>query len=613
MGFVRRISIRPEQATGTCLLLLFFLAPGAYLLVRLPEIPWAQLSCFLLLGIATVIACIPVAPIHLPKRRIWFITALFVLPALVSQLANPFIKQQLLYDIYGEMPSILWLLFPLVFLLSASLSINRWLRFAIKTLVIVGMLLLMISVGQRLAGMWVSVFGSVAYSISAFTPLPPLLLWLSFIEKKQTLLWRTAALLSTLAIAYLSYGLLGILAAIFLFLFCLALAPQLCGIPEGTARIWLRRGASIAVAGLILAICLVLTPVVSQHFLNQQQLSTFGTNVRSRVELSYGAQRMFFARPFFGWGPAGYRLNAVRFLNAEIFADTASLGSDPLAYSPPSPHSLLWEVLTRVGIVGALAFGLAAVLWWREFQSKKKDEPRDIVALRNATAIATFSWLATLLVTPQHFASSFLGVACAGLTIAPLARTRDKKGRDFPFDRLLVIGRIALIVLVGFALFGLVRQQAGIAASETLVSDANEDLARLEQIAEVVPNHPLLERRMIDDRLLTCDTLDENNALLAEALVSPGYISDFGPNLVNFARLGMDNLEQFDSDDVSAIRPLLARAEELMPDTPALLGERLHVALIVGNTKGIQEAAKQFRPVARLYPLGKGYLSRISE
>jgi hypothetical protein len=611
---------------------LLFLAPGAFLVTKLPKVPLAQLSFVTVACIGVFLLISGLVPTQIPQKQTLLIVALLTVPALISWLANAYSFQEFFYDVYGEMPLVLWLAFPLTFLLSAATRLGKWTKPAVKLVVIVGALLLSISAFQRFWLPWINVFGSVAYSISAFIPLPFFMLWFARVETKQRLWWRIGAGISVLAIAYISYGLLGIFSVSAALCIAAAVCPGLLG-ATGTRVIWLKRLGIAATLILALAVCATLTPAVSKHLIPPAQVSSLSKNIRSRIELSYGAQRMLGARPLLGWGPAGYRFAAVRFLNAEIFDDTGSLGSEPTAYSPPSPHSLIWEVLTRLGIVGALALIVAAILWWKVKEKLTEGEPADIVLLRQAAAAAALAYLFSLLVTPMHFASGLFGAACAGIAIAPLAtkptssapaKSGESGVRSVPVSpaqqKSLAHFKSAWLIPTAKALTSLallaflyvfLTHQLGILASEKTVRSANEDLVRLERIKHDVPRHPLFERRTFDCRLLICDTVEENNTILTEALAAPGYVSAFGPNLINFARIGMNNLEQFNSTDLNVIATVLDKAETLTPETPALLGERLHYALIQGDQVAITQAANAFRPKAHLYEPGKTYLAKL--
>ncbi len=98
---------------------------------------------------------------------------------------------------------------------------------------------------------------------------------------------------------------------------------------------------ALSLAGLMVAgLVFVQVPALSGRWVNAE---VFGSqrNLVSRVYLWQGAQQMLAARPVLGFGPSGYRVWAVDYLNPDAHDVGADLygNTDPTVYSAQSPHS----------------------------------------------------------------------------------------------------------------------------------------------------------------------------------------------------------------------------------------------------------------------------------
>lgn len=610
----------------TVFLLAAFLAPGAWIIVTIPSPEKAQLCFVLATLVCLALVCVKALPLRRPSPRALLAAGFIVAAFLLALLTNIFPAQQFLYDLYGEMPGFVWLCYPVVFLLAASIGLGAWARPALRVVTLVGLLLVAVALFQRFTTPWVTVFGSSAYNVSALIALPVLALWLATTESRARYVWawRLAALLSAVAIALISYGLLGIFAVIALALLIAALRPQLLGLPSARAYKVVQLGGRIALALLALALVVVLLPQTSGLLVNRTNLAGLGSTVGSRMEFSYGAEAMTAQRPLTGFGPAGYRFSAYRYLDKWLYGDTGTIGADPIAYSPPSPHSLPWEAVTRLGLIGALALLAAAVFWLREVQdhtgllklqkarqnanpaastrNKKTSAaaiapaPDPLIDLRAACAIAALAWLLSLFVTPMHFASGLLGAALAGLACARPQLT-GVDALSLPSAGKIAARVLACAALVVVAVL-VARQQIALASAQTVVATTGDDLARLERVAKVAPGQPMIERRLLEDRLmLASDTASLQSAIKA-VQTAPGYITDFTPDATLFAQIIMDQMSALKLSDptmTAAVSDLLDRAASVGPPTPALLGERLRLALISGDTAAQQQAKAQVR------------------
>jgi hypothetical protein len=606
--------------SAACLALL--LAPGAWRVLSLPDSAIAQL-CVLLTALA--LSALTVSGV-LPRLKLSLALGLCVLlpvaALLLSWLRNDFRLEQLRYDLYGEMPLLIWLCYPLVFALVLLWGMRKETKTAITALALAGLLLIAAGVFQRLTGQWIAVFGSVAYAVPALIGLPPLLLWLAAVDKQRALVWRLAALAATAGILLMSYGFLSLLGLAALLLLLCLLCPQLL-LPARLSKRWLRRlrlVAGVALALLVAALIFVLVPAFSGSIISRTRAQGLGDSFASRIEMAWGAQAMLAKRPLTGFGPAGYRFSALRFLDPAIFTLTGSIGTDPVAYSPPSPHCLIWELLTRRGVVGTLLCAAAAVLWCQELRRRLKADPPSVSTLRAAAAASSLAAGVTLMATPFHFASGFLPTLLAALAIAPIPPSQKSSVRSQTPRTLAVslralgtgaglLSLAAVLLCCGTAGF-LIAQQTAINKIDQPFSDPAAYALRMEALRATIGSHPLLERRILDARLLAAADADAAQTLMKEALAqtTPRSVRDFGPNLVQFAELGMHKLSGDSAADTTAAAALLVRAQQLMPVTPALTGERLHLALLQGNSAEIAAARKEFLPVRGLYALGEAYL-----
>ena len=591
--------------TTTVFLLLAFLAPGAWLITTIPALEKGQL-CFLLATLACVaLVCARLVPLRRPAKGALIAAGAMTLAFLLALMTNAFPFQQFFYDLYGEMPGYLWLCYPVIFLLAASIGLGRWVRPALRVVTLIGLLLIVVALYQHFFLPWVTVFGSVAYNVSALIPIPVVALWLATVEAdlRAKILWRVAALVAAVAIAVISYGMLGIFAVIGLVLLIAAIRPQLFGLSEGRLCDGARIGGRIALALLIITLIAALLPPVSGLSVKRQDLASLGSTVGSRMEFTYGAQAMVAQRPLTGYGPAGYRFSSYRFISNWLYGETGSIGSDPTAYSPPSPHSLPWEVLARLGLIGGAALLVAGWFWLRDsagvaglLRRKMPEESTgsaDIfLDLRAACVIAAMAWLLSLFATPMHFASGLLGAALAGFACAR-PQAEGMEALSLPSVGKTIARSAALVALVVIAVF-FVRQQSALSSSHGLSITTAGDQTLLEGVAKTAPGNPLVERRILQDQLVLASNVQELNAQIRAVQAAPGYITDFTPNATLFAQIALSRMQALkttDAANISAVTVLLKQAASAGPVTPALLGEQLHLAQVSGNAAAVKQAA----------------------
>jgi hypothetical protein len=285
---------------------------------------------------------------------------------------------------------------------------------------------------------------------------------------------------------------------------------------------------------------------------------------------------------------------------------------------------LHWELLTRLGWGGTTLVAAAAVLWCLELRRRLKNDPSDVALLRRAAAAAALAAGVSLLATPFHFASGLSATLMAALAIAPLdfsarhaavSGAQPRHGGIDPASQTSLIAGNVLRAIVAIACLlsvaPLISQQRAVGRIDQPFADAAAYQNRMETLRDTIPGHPLLERKILDVRLLQATEPQERAALMEETLTetSPAYVRDFGPNLVQFAQLGMGSVDESATILAAPAAALLQRAGTLMHATPALVAERLHLALLKGEKQELDVLISDFQPLSALYPLGQDYLT----
>lgn len=584
---------------------LAFLAPGAWMAVTLPPQPIAQ---FLFMASAAAIvtaAGLGLVDVRRPLRPLSYAIAALCLVALMSLAMNRFPLQQAAFDLYGEMPGLMWLAYPAVFLAAAAVSFGRSVRDAVKAVVFAGAALVAIMVIWRWANGFVTTFGSPAYSVPAIAPVAFLALGLARTSREHAKEYRLLSAATAAGLMYAGGGLSAVFMVATGLVLTLTFAPELLGIPDRFTRLARSAGAVSSVL-MIAALVMVEFPAVGSLVLPLDALKTGEQTVATRIHLWEAAQRMFVERPVLGWGPAGYRFSAVEYYDPAVYSYIGGAGFDPTAYSAPSPHSLIWEVLTRLGIAGAVGLFVVGTVWIRGIAARVSGEPSAQAALRKALAIGAGAYFVTLLVTPTHFASGLLGVFVAGLAVAPSAGT-SSAGEVARPPRAWKLGCIVLaLVFVGWGAWRMVGLQAG----SIVGSDLAGDTARVERAHAIMPGEPLNERRRLELALYAATTPDELSSARLSVDAAPGYITGYAPNLVNFAAVGLAMNDQMGTADVSWERGLLDRAQLLVPGLPSLAAERLHLAIIESDLEALPGAIEEAQAFGATYPYTADYVTR---
>ncbi|MDP2401183.1 MAG: hypothetical protein Q8M66_04325, partial [Actinomycetota bacterium] len=373
MRYYLLMSARPSKSGAardgyalTALSMLAFLSPGAWLLVRLPPPPVAQ-ALHLLAAAAWFSALVWRPSLFGRLGRGPAIAVLLVVGAAFASLsvgAHP--VQQLLYDLYAEMPLMLWLIYPAVFLVAARVVYGSGMQQALRAVFAAGLLLVGIMVLWRWQVGFVTTFGSPAFSVPALAPLPFLALGLGSLSPRHVWRYRAAAAFLAVGLLFSTAGLSSFFAMGAGILFTLAFAPGLLGITGKRLAGAARMTGRVFLVGAFVATLFAQVPALTSRVLDVEAAIDTEQSIATRLYLWQGAEEMAVQRPLLGYGPAGYRFHAVEFYDPGVFPYIAAIGMDPIAYSAPSPHSLPWEAVTRLGIVGLLVLmGLLGV-WLRE-------------------------------------------------------------------------------------------------------------------------------------------------------------------------------------------------------------------------------------------------------
>lgn len=611
---MKKSPLKKSHATSvtpiSVLVVAAFLAPGAWLVAGLPPVEWSQ---FLQAGTAAawlIAAGLGLVALLRMDRFVAITAGVLVVVAIVSAVVAGDFVQALFYDIYGDMPLIQWFALSILFLVGASLAIDGGVVRGLQGVVIAGSLLAAFMIVWDLLpdrGFSI-VFGSSAYSVPAMAPLIPVALALGVADARRIGLWRGLAALIGFAVAVSSGSLMGTIAVVFALVAVVAFEPALLGVPEKLRH----RARRVAVAGVVLAVAGMLffsIPALSGSILGEDRADSYGASIASRVYLWNGAQRMFAEQPLLGFGPSGYRLNAVEYLDAGVFPSIARLGGDPIAYSPPSPHSLLWDVLTRLGIVGLAAFLALVGSGASSFVRASRSEQGQRALMRRAIAAGASVYLFALMTTPIHFASGLLGALLCGLAVSPVVvRPTDKRKSTPPTDA----DRRWYLVGAGVALLA-VASWLAIGNSTASIDDA-QDLqtvrSRVESAASIIPGHPMNERRRLEVAFLMASDEPSRAAARAAIDAAPDYIHDYLPNLAMFAQIGLNAADESGRTDVSWEAEKLGLAATGVGHTPVVIAENLHLALVEGDIDAIRQAYEPAAAIRESFPAVEDYVVR---
>lgn len=593
-------------------LVLAFVSSGAWLIVRLPPIPIAKATNLATAGLWALVFGLGLLRFRAPERRILWALLAVASAIAVSYLAAGSLVPTAVYDLFAEMPLVQWLAFPLVFVLASGMVAKREaIEVGLTAIVALGVVLVSaIGVSQVLTNSY-GTFGSSAYSTTALAPLIPVAAGLASTRQG----WRRIAFYAASAyiaavLAFFAGSTMSTVAALFAVAVSVGLHPALRATKVVGLRV-LRHlvlgGAGLLVAGLVF----VQLPVLSGSVLDAKTLSRFDKNVVSRVYLWKGAQTMFAARPILGFGPSGYRLHAVEYLDPATFQFGADApGSiDPTIYSPQSPHSFPWEIATRLGAVGLLAFAALLVSWATLMVRRLRDTGDPVAELQLTLGAAFVVALFALLVNPVLFAIGLFPAAAAGLAVSTGLGADDRSAAVVSrwFRPVCLITGAAV---VASAIWLGVGEWRALQASS---ADPVASILGYERALEVIPAHPLTERRLLESRLLVATNATQVQAAQAAVDAAPSYMLGYAPNAVNFAAHSLAQAERTGRTGLAWEQGLLDRAAAVLPPIPSLVAERLHIAVLSADADAVRKAMPDAKTWGTPYPYTAAYLKAAEQ
>lgn len=587
-----------------------FVAPGAWLVVTLPPVPIAKA-----LNLLTVAAWLLAFGLGLvrwvrPERRVMWAVAAVLASVAASLVLGGSWFQVVFYDLYANMPLVQWLAFPLVFVLAAGIACDRpRLESALAVVVLFGAVLAGVEAFQQFTTGTPRVFGSTGYSTAALAPLIPLgaVLAASRGGAMRVALYAAAALIA-LDVGLWAGSTMGAIATAFAVLLALAAHPVVRS-PVSGGRRAVRVGALVAAAGMVLVMLFAQVPALSGRWISPDTLGSGGTSVASRLYMWQGAQHMVVERPAFGYGPSGYRMAAVEYLPAEALQYGADRQGniDPTVYSPQSPHSLLWEAGTRLGLIGVAALLALLGIWAASVAGRLRSDAAGS-PLRRALAAAFVTAAFALSVDPLIFAVGLFAPVAAGLAIAPLgvSDVGERGVRPWVPAAMAVSGVLVAVVAVWLGV-----------GEWRLVTAGSDDTAQmrasLQSALAVMPGHPQAERQLWEIDLLMASSDAEAAAVQTGVDGAPTCIAGFAPNLVSLATYSLTQAERTGRSDLSWEAGLLDEAAERTPPIPSLVAERLRLAVMIGDPATIEAALAEAERWGGPYPFTEAYIGRAQD
>lgn len=588
------------------LIVLAFVSSGAWMVTRLPPVPAAKALQLGAVGIWLIVFAAGWVRHGSPDRRVSAGLAAVLTAVALSYIAGGWFFQVAFYDLYANMPLVQWLAFPMVFVLAARMMLEeRTLRGALGIVVGIGVLISATMIYQQLTTNANWVFGTTAYSITALVPLIPVAAGLGLAASGAwRWAWLCASVFVSAALAFFSASLMGALAVAFAVLVTLAVWPaSVDRRARGLKPI--RLGAASMAVLMLAGVLFAQVPALSGRWVSPDAFDS--PSLVSRTQLWAGAQDMVAERPVLGFGPSGYRVSAVEYLDPELFQFGPDVeGSiDPTVYSPQSPHSILWEILTRLGLVGLVAFVALAAAWVSALAARLgRRGPAH--GLRMALAAGFLSALVAMLTNPVVFPIGLFAAVSAGLAVAPLS-SAEPDGDSMPSRRFRQATGVSGLIVVAVSVWLFVGEWRAYTAP---ADDPFAAIAAHESTLRVLPSHPTTTRRLLETRLLVAADGSEVRVAQGDVDAAPAYISEYAPNLVSLAAYSLAQAERTGRSDIDWERDLLARAADRLPPIPSLVAEELHAALLVGDPEAVRAAIPDARRWGGPYPLTEGYLQR---
>ncbi|TDB39573.1 MAG: O-antigen ligase family protein [Actinobacteria bacterium] len=589
------------------LLLAAFVAPGAWFVTHIPPAPAAKLLMLVTAGLWFGSGALGIYSFRRIDRRVRFALAALLVAVAASFVAGGWLYEVAFFDLFADMPLVAWLAFPAVFALASGMHVRAdAVRMSAATVVVVGVLLALVMAFQFLTTGTSHVFGSSAYSVTALVPVVPLAVGLGLdAHGPRRVAWLTGAGLVLVSLGAFSGALTGTVAAAF----SGVVSTAILGVALGGTRGRVMRTIGVVLAALAVAgMLFVQVPALSSRWVNPQSMGAFGKNVVSRTYMWSGAQEMLLARPLLGFGPSGYRLHAAEYLAPEAlqFGPDIAGNADPTVYSPQSPHSILWEIATRLGVVGLLAFAGLLATWLSAVIGLVAS--KDMATLRTALAAGFLAAIFATLVNPVLFPIGLLSTAIAGLSIAPVASETTREPAPAARSRALyaVLG-VAVIVAAVWLYAGEWRTYTADSNNASVLIDTYESALR------ITPGQPTATRLLLDAELFSATDDASMRAIQARIDAGPDYMLKFAPNAVDLVAYSLMQAERTGRTDVSWEQATLDRAASVLPPIPSLVAEQLHIALITGDERAVGAALPAVRQWGRLYPYSDTYIRRAEE
>ncbi len=605
----RGATVGLASATPPVLVVLAFVSSGAWWFFTLPPAPIAKALNLVTLALWLAAFGLGLVVFVRPDRRLlWALGAVLVSIGLSFVVGGSHFAVAF-YDLYADMPLVQWLAFPVMFLLAAGMRTDRSrLERGLSVVVALGAVFCVILTYQQLTIGVSWVFGSSSYAVTALAALIPVAVWLGSSRRGVArAAWYACAAVIAIALGVVSRSSMGALAVGFALLVSVAVHPVVLGARGRGLRIL--QVVALSLAGLMVAgLVFVQVPALSGRWVNAEAFAA-QRNIVSRVYLWQGAQKMLAARPVLGFGPSGYRVWAVDYLdpNALRFGADQFGNTDPTVYSAQSPHSLIWDIGTRLGVIGLVAFGALLAVWGAVLVPLVRSLDATS-GLRAALAAGFVSALFALLVNPAIFAIGLFAPVAAGLAVGPM--TDKPSGAEKPTPNratvwLAVVG-LAVILLAGWLFLGEWRAfNARAEAPEVAVVE-------YAAVLRTTPGNPMALRKLLENRLILASDA-EIGAAQAAVDDAPSFIRDYAPNLSNFAAYSLAQAQRTGRTDLSWEQKLLTAAAAKMPPIPSTVAEQLHLAVLSGDAEAVRRALPDAERWGGPYPYTAGYIQAASQ
>lgn len=597
-----------ENSLLVALLVLAFVAPGAWFVTHIPPTPAAKLLTLVTAGVWLFSGALGAVAFRRVDRRVLYALVGVLVVVTASYIAAGSLYEVAFFDLFADMPLVLWLTFPLLFVLAAALRVYPGgLTMGLSAVVGVGTLLSVVMAFEVLATGTSHVFGSSAYSVTALVPTIPLAVGLARGTRGVGRAgWFACAALVLVALAGFSGSTTGMVAAVFAMLLSLVVI----GVSEsGKADRALRVAGSVLAALAVAVMLFAQVPALSSRWVNPQSTNALGKNVVSRAYMWIGAEQMLVARPLLGFGPSGYRLHAAEYLAPEAlqFGPDIAGNADPTVYSPQSPHSLFWEIATRLGMFGLVALAALLAVWG--FAVIERIKSKDAATIRAALAAGFLSAMFAMLVNPVVFPIGLLAATAAGLAIAPMA-----KPSAAPEQSVGALARVAFavvgVVVIAMSVWLYTGEWRMYTAQST---DVGSIIRIYESVLKTTPGQPLAERRLLEAELFSAPDTATIQAVQASVEAAPAYMLEFAPNAVDLVGFSLMQADQTGRTDVAWEQRMLDDAAAVLPPIPSLVAERLHLALVSGDKQAVGAALPLVRKWGRLYPESDAFIQRAEE